>query len=384
MKIENMSIILINYMEFWRKIKMDKMKRYIDCYIPTETCNFRCHYCYITQQRKFNNKIANFKYESTYIKKALSIKRLGGICLFNLCAGGETLIAEEVIEVAKALLEEGHYVMIVTNGSLTKRFEQIAQFPKKLLNHLFFKFSFHYLELLRLKMLDTFFGNVNRMKKAGASFTVEITPNDELEPYIEEIKKICMENLGALPHITIGRKDSGDIPPLTEHSFSDYKEIWNTFKSDMFSYKSSIFGEKRKEFCYAGEWTIYLNLVTGDYTQCYCGKRLGNIYENIDEPIEFLPIGCNCTQPHCYNGHGFLSFGDIPEHEAPTYDKLRNRICLDGTEWLTPDMKSFMQSKLKDSNTEYSNAEKRKINKRNLRYLRYNNFKKTIKRIIKK
>ncbi len=56
---------------------MDKMKKFIDCYIPTETCNFRCHYCYIAQHRKFNNKIAEFKYSPEYIAKALSKERLG-------------------------------------------------------------------------------------------------------------------------------------------------------------------------------------------------------------------------------------------------------------------------------------------------------------------
>ena len=363
---------------------MDKMKRFIDCYIPTETCNFRCHYCYIAQHRKFNNKVAKFEHTPEYIGKALSKERLGGICMINLCAGGETLIVEEVVDIIEAILKQGHYVMIVTNGSLTNRFEKIAKFPKELLNHLFFKFSFHYLELVRLKMMDRFFENVKMMKDAGASFTIEITPTDELETYIEEIKKVTMEKVGALPHITIGRKDSEDIPPLTEHDFSEYKKIWGQFDSEMFNFKSTIFGEKRKEFCYAGEWSVYMNLVTGNYMQCYCGKRLGNIYENIDKPIKFMPIGCNCTQPHCYNGHAFLTFGDIPELKSPTYDKLRNRVCLDGTEWLTSDMKFFMQSKLVDENRIYDDKEKKKINNKNLRYLKLKNLKKKIKKSIRK
>lgn len=363
---------------------MDKMKRFIDCYIPTETCNFRCHYCYIAQHRKFNNEVAKFNYTPEYISKALSKERLGGTCMLNLCAGGETLIAEEVIDVVEAILKEGHYVMIVTNGSLTQRFQKIAKFPKELLKRLFFKFSFHYLELVRLKMLDKFFENVKMMRDAGASFTIEITPSDELETYIDEIKSITLEKLGALPHITIGRKDSDDIPPLTEHEFTKYKEIWSEFESEMFDFKYTIFGQKRSEFCYAGEWSIYLNLVTGDYTQCYCGKKLGNIYKDINKPIKFLPIGCNCTQPHCYNGHAFLTFGNIPELESPTYDKLRNRVCNDKTEWLTPEMKSFMQSKLVNSNEEYYEEKKKKINNKNLKYARNKRIKQKIKKCIRK
>lgn len=363
---------------------MEKMKRFLDCYIPTETCNFKCHYCYITQQRKFNNKIVHFKHTPDFIAKALAKDRLGGTCMINLCAGGETLISEEVIDVVKAILEEGHYVMIVTNGSLTKRFEKIAQFPKELLKHLFFKFSFHYLELVRLNMLDTFFNNIEMMKKAGASFTVEITPSDELEPYIEEIKKISMERLGALPHITIGRKDFEEIPPLTEHEFKDYIDIWKSFDSELFNFKSTIFGKKRKEFCYAGEWSAYINLDTGDLTQCYCGLKLDNIYEDIERPIKFSPIGCNCGQPHCYNGHAFLTFGNIPEMNTPSYDKTRNRLCADGSEWLQPEMKAFMQSKLIELHKEYTENEKRKINAKNKRKRNLSRMEEKMKRLIKK
>ena len=357
---------------------MDKMKRYLDCYIPTETCNFKCHYCYIAQHNKFNNKIVKFNHTPQFIAKSLSKERLGGTCLINLCAGGETLIAEEVIDVVEALLKEGHYVMIVTNGSLTKRFEKISKFPKELLKHLFFKFSFHYLELVRLKMIDRFFENVKMMRDAGASFTIEITPSDELEPYIDEIKDIMMEKMGALPHITIGRKDSEDIPPLTNHKFEEYLKIWQVFESDLIDFKKDIFGKKRNEFCYAGEWTGYLNLVTGDLRQCYCGMKIDNIYKNIEKPIKFLPIGCNCTQPH-----SFLSFGDIPELNTPTYDKLRNRTQSDGTQWLQPEMKAFMQSKLIESNKEYSEKEKQKINRKNLKYVRNEKIKQKIKDIVK-
>lgn len=363
---------------------MDKIKRFIDCYIPTETCNFRCHYCYIAQHRKFNNKLVKLQHEPKFIARALSKERLGGTCMINLCAGGETLLAEEVVELIKALLEEGHYLMVVTNGSLTKRFEQIAKFPKELLNHLFFKFSFHYMELLRLNMLEKFVDNVNMMKNSGASFTIEITPTDELEKYIDEIKKFSLEKFGALPHITIGRKDSEDIPPLTEHKFNEYLDIWKTFDSEMFEFKSTIFGKKRNEFCYAGEWSAYLNIETGALRQCYCGLEIDNIYENINKPIKFLPIGCNCTQPHCYNGHAFLTFGDIPELDTPTYDKLRDRACSDGTYWLKDDMKKFMQGKLKENNKEYDEDEKKKINRINTMRKDLINMKKKMKKLLKK
>lgn len=350
---------------------MDILKKYIECYIPTETCNLRCHYCYITQQRKFNNKLAKFPRTLEEIKKAFSKERLGGACLLNFCAGGETLLAEEVLDIIKVLLEAGHYVMVVTNGTLTKRFKQIAKFPNRLLKHLIFKFSFHYLELKRLNILEKYFENIKKMKACGCSFTVEITPSDELIPYIDEIKQVCYENLGALCHVTIARDDrTNGIEHLSNLDFEQYKKVWNTFDSGLFDFKSTIFYKKRKEFCYAGAWSFYVNLSTGIIRQCYCGDNLGNIYENMDKSLKLRAIGNTCTiarRAHCYNGHAFLTLGDIPELETPFYAETRNRIdSRDGSEWLQPEMKAFMSQKLKDSNEDYSATKKIKTDTINI------------------
>ena len=339
---------------------MDKLKRFIDCYIETEACNLRCHYCYITQQRKFNNKLVKFKHTPQEIRTALSKERLGGACLFNLCAGGETLLVEEIIDVVKELLMEGHYVMIVTNGILTKRFEEFAKFEKPLLKRLFFKFSFHYLELLRLDKMDVFFDNINMMKEAGASFTVEITPSDELIPYIKEVKDLCMDKLGSLCHITIARDDrTHGIDILSEHSFDEYKKIWGEFQSELFDFKTTIFYKKRKEFCYAGDWSLYLNLNTGKLTQCYCGRELDNIYNNVEKPLKLEPIGNHCTLAHCYNGHAFLTLGTIPELNTPSYSDVRDRVNKSGEHWLQPEMRDFMSQKLIDNNQTYGRYEKK-------------------------
>ena len=343
---------------------METIKKFIDCYIPTETCNFQCHYCYIALQQKFNNKMVHFSHSKEEIRSALSKERLGGTCLLNFCAGGETLLSDEVLPIVHELLLEGHYLMIVTNGSITKRFQEITAWDEELKKRLFIKFSFHYLELKRLDFLEKYFSNVELMKKSGVSFTVELTPSDELIPYIDEIKKICMNNLGSLCHVTVARDDrTNGIELLSKHSFEEYKSIWGTFNSKLFEFKTEIFYKKRKEFCYAGEWSANLNLETGDITQCYCGKKLDNIYANIEEPIYFEPVGYNCGIAHCYNGHVFLALGDIPTLDAPTYAEERNRICEDGSEWLFPDMKEFMSHKLCENNTAFSkgNLTKKKI-----------------------
>jgi len=284
--------------------------------------------------------------------------------MINLCAGGETLIASDIVPVIRALLEAGHYLMVVTNGTLTKRFEEIAKFPKELLNRLFFKFSFHYLEFKRLNCMDKFFNNVRMMRDAGCSFTVEATPSDELIPYIDDMKRICIENVGAICHVTVARNERTlDIEPLTGYSWEKYKEIWSVFDSPLFDFKYSIFNKPRKEFCYAGEWSMYIDLPSGKMRQCYCGLSMGNIFKDLDKPVKFLPIGHGCGQPHCYNGHAFLGFGNIPEIETPTYADMRNRVCEDGSEWLTPDMKNFMCQKAENDNHVYTDCEKKKFKK---------------------
>lgn len=364
---------------------MERIKRFIDGYVPVTSCTLRCHYCYITHQRLFDTKLPKFRYDAAFIRKALSKDRLGGTCLINLCGGGETLLPAEVVGYTKALLEEGHYVMIVTNATCSKRFDEIAQFPKELRERLFFKFSYHYLELKKRNLLHIFFRNVCKMRDVGCSFTLEGPPSDELVPYINEMKEEALKYLGALNHVTVARDERCKIeklPILTKMSRNEYQKTWGVFNSEFFDYKMSIFGVKRKEFCYAGDWSLSVNIGTGEASQCYCSYFKQNIYKDITKPIKFIPVGNNCNQYHCYNGHAFLALGDIPELRTPTYGELRNRITIYGTEWLQPKMKAFMNTKLYESNKEYTEVEKMKVN-RLIRILRIkSDAKNFVKRIL--
>lgn len=362
---------------------MDRIKKFIDCYVPVENCNFKCHYCYISHLEHFNNKTIKIEKSPQFIREALSKERLGGVCMLNFCAGGETLISNDVIPIVAELLKEGHYVMIVTNGSLTSKFEEISKLDERLLKRLFIKFSFHYLELCRLNLLDTFKRNVDLMKKSGVSYTIEVMPNDEIIKYIDEIKRFCLDNFGAFPHVTVARKENGNIPMLTSLSKEKYIKTWSVFNSSLFDFKIKIFGEKRKEFCYAGDWSFILNLATGDVKQCYRGITYQNIYSNIKEPIKKLAVGNNCVEPHCFNGHAFLAFGDIPNIDSTDFAQLRNRET-SGEMWIKPTMCQFMKTKLYESNEEYSKKMKIKVNIVNRIYFLKNDFKKKIKKILHK
>ena len=67
--------------------------------------------------------------------------------MFNLCGGGETLLPPEMPDYIRALLDEGHYVMVVTNAMVDHSFDVMEKWPKEILERLFFKFSYHFLEL---------------------------------------------------------------------------------------------------------------------------------------------------------------------------------------------------------------------------------------------
>ena len=324
---------------------MNKIKRFIECHIPITRCNLRCHYCYITNEHKNDDIMPVFTHSAEKITNSLSRKRMGGMCMMNICGAGETLLPKEIVSIVYSFLNEGHYVTIVTNGTITERINEICGFPQKFLKRLFIKMSFHYLELMRLNLIEIFFKNIYTIKKNGVSFVVEITPCDEFIPYIDEIKRISLEKLGALPHITIPRDDhKKGIPILSKHTNTEFYNIWKVFDSKMLDFKMPIYGEKRNEFCNAGSSTFCVNLSTGNANQCYWGDYIGNIFSS--DKLSYKSVGKACKLPHCYNAHSFLLWGNIKNFTKITYADIRNRVCADGSEWLTPKMKKAMSQKI--------------------------------------
>ena len=310
-----------------------KLKKFIECYLPMTKCNMHCEYCYIFEHKNSSEQFCDLSRCLQYADSVFSQEKLGGTCLFNICAAGETLLHPDLSKLAHKILGNGHYLMLVTNGTLTERIKEYCDFDSELKERLFFKISFHYLELIRLKMLDRFFDNVKMIKDSGISFTVELTPDDSYIPYTDEIKEVCMERLGALCHVTVPRDERKKGHPLmTELSREEFKETWEGFDSSLFDFKESVFEVKRKEFCYAGKWSMVINLSTGDYSQCYFGQKLGNIYN--DKALHLIAVGNNCREGHCYNAHSFVGLGTIPELSAPTYTIMRNRTLSDGSQWL--------------------------------------------------
>lgn len=333
----------------------DKISKLILLYVPTNVCNFKCDYCFISHTDNWDNKI-NFKYNPDQILAGLTKKRLGGTCLVNITANGETLLYKDLVLVTKGLLEEGHYVEIVTNGTVKQRVNELLELPKELLKRLFFKISYHYEQLIKNEMVyQQFWINVKAIKQSPCSFSLEVMPNDKLVPSLHKLCEDCKSNAGAVCHATVGRDDAVESKKLlTNMTHNEYVGIWNSLDSEMFYFKMRLFGVRRKEFCYAGKWSLLINLANGEAMQCYGRPTNQNIFDDPTKKIKFIPVGYSCMQPFCFNGHSHLAFGMIPKLETPRYSEVRNRICIDGSLWLKPNVKLFFDQKLYENNKEYS------------------------------
>lgn len=332
---------------------MDSVKKIILFRIPMSICNFRCHYCYLSQRpMHFQGIQPEMKFTPEQVGYAMRQERIGGPAFFNFCADGETLLVRDIEKYVRAVLEQGHYVEFVTNCTVTSVLDKFLQFPKDLLKRLEFKCSFHYLELKRKGWLELFANNVRKIWDAGASANIEITPSDELIPFIEDVMQFSMAKFGAYPHLTIARNDTTNgIDYLTNLSMEEYNRTWSRFGSDFWNFKKTIFGNKQKQFCYAGEWGLYIDLTTGDTTRCYTGGSIGNSFLTPDAPLPSSPIG-KCPLAHCYNGHALLTLGYIPRLTNVGYGDIRDRKRADGSHWLQPELKAFFNTKLEQSNDE--------------------------------
>lgn len=328
----------------------NKIRRYIETYIPVSACNMNCTYCYLCEDR--NRKINKLKWSPEHVRKALNKERLGGVCLINLCAAGETMLLPEFDMLVSQLAQEGHFISIVTNGTFEPAFEKLSKLPHEEWEHLFFKFSLHYYELQRLGKMEVFWNNVNLVKEKGGSFTVELTPDDKYIAIKDEIYNMCVERVGAPCHVSIPRDDTKREKPIySQYSLEELKSIWAEFNSTLFQFKEEIWGVERKEFCYAGDWSFLLDFNDGTIRACYESKEIiQNIMEDIEKPIQFNAVGKRCPSCHCYNGHAFLSLGVIPEMNSPTYAELRER----DNKWLSNTMREVFSTKLNSMNQEYS------------------------------
>lgn len=355
------------------------MRRFIECLIPITACNLKCSYCYIIQEGRRKNEKAKFKYPIETIVKGLSQERLGGVSLINITGSGETLIPKELPEIVKGVLQEGHFVNITTNGTLSKQLDALLDATNGYHDHLHLSFSFHYVELLEKKLIDVFFENIKKAKSTGCSILLQINLSDEYVPHWEEIKELALKHVGAYPQVALTRDESGGKYSIrTKLSIDDYKRIGDEMNSPLFAFTCKNFNVKRREYCYAGLWSAKLNLCTGEMSGCYGDGLIQDIFKDITKPIRWCPIGTHCSHKYCINSSHFLSQGVIPELlPLPSYGELRNRK---EAGWYTPAAEQFLYGQMEKSNPLLTEKEKRKYED----VYRCSELKKNIKRILRR
>lgn len=335
---------------------MAKIKRFFECALPVSVCNIECSYCYLIQENRRNMKSEPLPYPVEHIVMCLNQKRLGGTCLFNLCGFGETMAQTDLIPLVKGLLDEGHFVSITTNGTLSHKYDALIEACGKNICHLHLAFSFHYLELLKRGWIDNFFDNVNKMRSAGASVLVQFNLCDDYIPYLDEVKRLCLEKVGAYPQVALTRNEkTKPMSIMTAATPEDYYNIGKTFNSPLFDFTFKNFMVERKEYCYAGEWSGVLEMKTGILKKCYMEPGGINIFEDPNQPIPFIPVGCDCHNIYCVNSSHFMSLGIIPELDTPSYAQLRNRR---EAGWYTPEMEEILSSKLSENNKQHGRLRK--------------------------
>ncbi len=325
---------IFDEVEIERQKKVDfgaesNLIKHFSCELGSCVCNINCSYCYIDfreEQFKYN---AFFPHSISFMIKAVSKKRLGGPAFFNMCGMGETLLKPGAIELIYGLLSEGHYVGVITNGTVSAKIEELLRFEKQYKDRLLVQFSCHYLELKRQNMLDVYFDNVNKLRAGKISVAMTMPGADEYIPYIKEIKDTCMKKTGFLPVISPIREETNyenGFPLGSKYTWEKYCEIWEEFGSKAIVMRGKTLG-KFTGLCYAGVNSGWLSFESGEIRTCVPGEHLDNIYEDITRKIKFKEECHLCNNGFCSHNNLFLS--KRQDEKGTLLSWYENFVCID-------------------------------------------------------
>lgn len=315
--------------------------KHFSCEIGSCVCNLNCSYCYVDfmdPKLKYNT---HFSHSIPFIVKALSRKRLGGVAFFNMCGEGETLLKPGYMELLQGLLSEGHYVGVITNGTVDSKIEELLEFDEDEKKRLLVQCSCHYLELKRQNKLDIYFANVNRLKNSHISVCMTMPGADEYIPYIAEIKDICIQKTGLLPVISPIRTSttySDGFPLGSKLSWDEYCQVWEPFKSKAIEMRAKTLG-KFKESCYAGINSGWINIETGEIRTCIPGEYMDNIYNDITKKISFRKECHVCKNGFCSHNNLFLSGRNIGDDMLLTWYQNFVNVDSDGNPTYSDEMR---------------------------------------------
>lgn len=327
-----------------------KLHKVIFIQIPTLWCNLRCSYCYLLQNDKnvFDREDMRYPHKPSYIAKALSYNRIGGMTYFDLTSFGETFLYKDIVGLTKCLLQEGHIVSITTNGTISNKLNELLQLPDELLENLFIRFSFHYDELIKKKLITRFFENVRNVQNTLASMTVMMVAGDSYLPCKSKIKKLFIEELGALPQLDFVRESTAnDYTLFSKKTINEYIQEWSDFESKKFDHRKRFYNRKITEWCHAGDCCAFLNIFTGELYTCSQMPSFTNIYDDITNEIQFKEFGYGCPCDWCINSIMWENFGAIKtNYKGPGYAEVLNRIDTNGRPWIKDKLYKILNQRL--------------------------------------
>lgn len=295
--------------------------RFIAVDVGVSACNLRCSYCYVRQQGKNTGRVSPLGRPAVEVGRAFSRKRLGGRAFLYLYANGEPLLLPELVHVVRHLLEEGHYVAIVTNMTMHECISDLLRLPAELRERLVFFASLHYLELKRVNRLADFFRHIRMAAEAGCSWQVRLCLCPEYMEDLDEIRQACLRELGQLP-LVAHLRESVSLPVSVRQRLN---EAARSFDSVLYDFQQSICDVPLKEFYHAGEWSAAVHLASGDVRACLCEPVRQNIYRDGAMPLVWEPVGRKCHAGWCMCGAHFLSWGVMPVFSCPSYAQMFSR-----------------------------------------------------------
>lgn len=305
----------------------NKADKFVECLVPISHCNLHCEYCYVIQGNYRDSARPEFRRTPQEIGQAFNPARWDAKHLFvSFCGAGETFLCKEMTDIVACTLQQGNFVNVTNNGTISRAIETLTNLPDDLASRLVFAFSFHYNELKNRNLLDTFAANVKKVIASKASFTVQLNLYDGYLPCLDEIKNFCMENFGALPQLALTRDQRRGMKLYTAGDLAAYRKLGADFHSPMFEFSCDNFLVNRaKNFCYAGQHSWRLNLATGALRQCYSQRDTFNAYDDLEQKIPLKPVGRHCGSRYCINAIHFMALGNVPEVDCPSYAQLRDR-----------------------------------------------------------
>ncbi len=244
----------------------------------TNRCNLKCEYCFSVPPKPKNdvNRINISKLLAT-LEKTDKTFRIG-------FTGGEPFLVPNFVEAVKSITKK-HFVTINSNLTLPT----VKDFGIKIHHErvLFIHASFHYLELIRKKVLDNYISNFFFLRENGFNVYAEevaFPPHlERLEKDAERLSKLGIKlKFGAYYGFYNGKR--------YPESYTDEEiERFNLPKREIEKFR------QKGNYCNAG-YNVGVVYSKGQIKPCFqYHSDLGNIYEEINFNSELI----RCEAEYC-------------------------------------------------------------------------------------